>query len=127
MGNLLEKMKNLRKKFSEMEEVKKSDDGLGSGPSSPQPQTSSRGGRGRARGGRGRGKGRGKLGNDGEEEDWSMQKYDFEAPDIKQAVDSHKPNFVKAEKRVFEKSDGNQSDEQEKESEKKKKDSFKKV
>ena len=56
-----------------------------------------------------------------------MQKYDFEAPDIKQAVDSHKPNFVKAEKRVFEKSDGDQSDEQEKESEKKKKDSFKKV
>ena len=56
-----------------------------------------------------------------------MQKYDFEAPDIKQAVDSHKPNFVNAEKRVFEKSDGDQSDEQEKESEKKKKDSFKKV
>ena len=25
-----------------------------------------------------------------------MQKYDFEAPDIKAAVDSHKPNFVKA-------------------------------
>ena len=124
--NLLEKMKNLKKKFSEMEE-KKTEEGKGSGPSSPQPQPSSRGGRGRGRGGRGRGRGRGKLVNEADEE-WSMQKYDFEAPDIQEALEGHKPNFVKAPKRVFEKSDGYYEEGQEEdEKPKKKESSFKKV
>ena len=126
--NLLEKMKNLKKKFSEMEE-KKTEEAQGSGPSSPQPQPSSRG-RGRGRGGRGRGRGRGKPVNE-EDEEWSMQKYDFEAPDIQEALEGHKPNFVKPEKRVFEK--GYYSEEEKKEdgaeAEKPKKDDsgFKKV
>ena len=111
--NLLEKMKNLKKKFSEMEE-KKTEEGQGSGPSSPQPQPSSRG-RGRGRGGRGRGRGRGKPVNE-EDEEWSMQKYDFEAPDIQEALEGHKPNFVKPAKRVFEK--GYNSEEEKKEDEK---------
>ena len=40
-----------------------------------------------------------------------MQKYDFDAPDIKAAVDSHKPNFVKAAEALSEKN----SDEEKKE------------
>ena len=81
----------------------------GSGPSSP--QSSARGGGGRGRGGRGRGRPRGKKNKEGDDE-WSMQKYDFEAPDVKEKVESHKPNFVKT--------DGDDA-------EKEKKNTFKKV
>ena len=77
-------------------------------------------------GGRGRGRGRAKPGHEDDEE-WSMQKYDFEAPDIKAAVDSHKPNFVKAavsEKNLEEKKEEDKSAE---DSELKTKSTFKKV
>merc|ERR1711874_295748 len=58
----------------------------------------------------------------GEEEDsnnedgeggWSLKKYDFDAPDVKETVKDHKPNFVKAPRRVFEKHDGYYSEEDE--------------
>ena len=94
-------MKNLKKKFSEMaedEEKKASSGQEGSGPSSPQPSASTRGGRGRGRGrGRTRGRRRSGEGEEGETKEWSLQKYDFEAPDIQKAIEGHKPNFVKAE------------------------------
>merc|ERR1719470_779714 len=108
---LLQKMKNLRKKISKMEDDKV-EDAAASGPTS-----SGRGGRGRGRGprGRGRGRGRGKAGSGSEDDEWSMKKYDFDAPDIKEAVESHKPNFVKAPRRVFEKHDGYYSEEEEEE------------
>lgn len=116
---LLQKMKNLRKKISKMED--KVEDVV-SGSTSPMPVSSGsgRGGRGRGRigRGRGRGRGRGKTGSGSEDDEWSMKKYDFDAPDIKEAVESHKPNFVKAPRRVFEKHDGYYSeDEEEKEHE----------
>merc|ERR1719470_1677 len=113
---LLEKMKNLRKKLLKVED-KADDAGATSGTISPQPINSGRGGRGRGRGprGRGRGRGRGKAGSGSEEDEWSMKKYDFDAPDIKEAVESHKPNFVKAPRRVFEKHDGYYSEEEEEE------------
>merc|ERR1711892_90589 len=115
---LLQKMKNLRKKMSKMEDEKVNEDIVpASGITSPQPNTSARGGRGRGRGarGRGRGRGRGKPGSGSDEDEWSMKKYDFDAPDIKEAVESHKPNFVKAPRRVFEKHDGYYSEEEEEE------------
>ena len=45
---------------------------------------------------------------DDEEQDW---KYDFDAPDVADLVKDHKPNFVKAPKRCFEKTEGYYSDE----------------
>merc|ERR1712096_3528 len=115
---LLEKMKNLRKKISKME-GDKVEDASGSGTTSPQPTSTGRGGRGRGRGprGRGRGRGRGKNGSGSDEDEWSMKKYDFEAPDMKDVVEGHKPNFVKAPRRVFEKHDGYYSEEGEEEGE----------
>eukprot|EP00092_Neocalanus_flemingeri_P029154 GFUD01031643.1.p1 GENE.GFUD01031643.1~~GFUD01031643.1.p1 ORF type:complete len:1246 (+),score=549.28 GFUD01031643.1:40-3777(+) len=109
---LLEKMKNLRKKISKMEDDKVEDASV-AGPTSPQPTSTGRGGRGRGRGprGRGRGRGRGKAGSGSEEDEWSMKKYDFDAPDMKEFVEGHKPNFVKAPRRVFEKHDGYYSEE----------------
>merc|ERR1712096_387876 len=76
-------------------------------------------GRGGGRGprGRGRGRGRGKTGSGSDEDEWSMKKYDFEAPDMKDVVEGHKPNFVKAPRRVFEKHDGYYSEEGEEEGE----------
>jgi len=117
---LLQKMKNLRNKISKMED-KVEDPASTSGTTSPQP-ASGRGGRGRGRGprGRGRGRGRGKNGSGSDDDDWSMKKYDFDAPDIKEAVESHKPNFVKAPRRVFEKHDGYYSEEEEDDKEDKK-------
>ena len=59
-----------------------------------------------------------------------MQKYDFEAPDIKAAVDSHKPNFVKAATAVSEKNSEEENKEGEKsaeDSESKAKSTFRKV
>jgi hypothetical protein len=70
-----------------------------------EPEGASRG-RGRGRGGRGRGRG-----EDGRE--WSLKKYDFEAPDMEATLREHKPNFVKAPRRVFEKHGGYYSDEEE--------------
>jgi hypothetical protein len=68
-------------------------------------------GRGRGRGGRG-GRGRG-GGADGEEgREWSLKKYDFESPDMQATLRDHKPNFVKAPRRVFEKHGGYYSDEE---------------
>merc|ERR1712179_885262 len=109
---LLLKMKNLRNKISKMED-KVEDPTSTSGTTSPQP-ASGRGGRGRGRGprGRGRGRGRGKTGSGSDDDEWSMKKYDFDAPDMKEAVESHKPNFVKAPRRVFEKHDGYYSEEE---------------
>merc|ERR1711910_279522 len=77
-----------------------------SGTTSPQPA------RGRGPRGRGRGRGRGKTGSGSDDDEWSMKKYDFDAPDMKEAVESHKPNFVKAPRRVFEKHDGYYSEEE---------------
>jgi len=113
---LLEKMKNLRKKLLKVED-KADDAGATSGTTSPQPINSGRGGRGRGRAprGRGRGRGRGKAGSGSDDDEWSMKKYDFDAPDIKEAVESHKPNFVKAPRRVFEKHDGYYSEDEEEE------------
>merc|ERR1712083_812583 len=102
---LLQKMKNLRNKISKMED-KVEDPASTSGTTSPQP-VGGRGGRGRGRGPRGRGK----TGSGSDDDEWSMKKYDFDAPDIKEAVESHKPNFVKAPRRVFEKHDGYYSEE----------------
>merc|ERR1712083_423014 len=103
---LLQKMKNLRNKISKMED-KVEDPASTSGTTSPQP-VGGRGGRGRGRGPRGRGK----TGSGSDDDEWSMKKYDFDAPDIKEAVESHKPNFVKAPRRVFEKHDGYYSEEE---------------
>ena len=47
---------------------------------------------------------------DDEDQDW---KYDFDAPDVADLVKDHKPNFVKAPKRCFEKTDGYYSDQEE--------------
>merc|ERR1719167_342326 len=99
-------MKNLRKKISIMEEKKTEES---SGKVSP-PLVSAGRGRGRGRGPRGSGRGRGRNGRDIEDGDWSMKKYDFDAPDMKDVVEGHKPNFVKAPRRVFEKHDGYYSD-----------------
>merc|ERR550519_2227313 len=120
-------MKNLRKKFSEMEDSKTEEE-RNSNPGSPQPSV--RGGRGRGRGGgRGRGRGRAKPGQEDDEE-WSMQKYDFDAPDIKAAVDSHKPNFVKAAEALSEKNSAEEKKEENnpaEDSEVKTKSTFRKV
>merc|ERR1712142_461358 len=107
---LLQKMKNLRKKISKMEDKKEEVEDSAKAISPP-PGISGRGGRGRGPRGRGRGKGRGKAGSGSDEDEWSMKKYDFDAPDVKDAVESHKPNFVKAPRRVFEKHDGYYSEE----------------
>jgi len=107
---LLLKMKNLRNKISKMEDQKEEVE-VSSKAISPPPGISGRGGRGRGPRGRGRGKGRGKVGSGSDEDEWSMKKYDFDAPDVKEAVESHKPNFVKAPRRVFEKHDGYYSEE----------------
>ena len=71
----------------------------------------------RARAGRGRRR-RGRRGE--EDSEWSLKKYDFDAPDIAEKIKDHKPKFVKAPKRVFEKHDGyysNSSDDSEQGSE----------
>merc|ERR1739848_643199 len=101
-------MKNLKQKFSKMEDE--------SGKDKPEGIATSGRGRGRGRGGRGRGRGKvaENSGSDLEEGEssWSLRKYDFEAPDVKESVKDHKPNFVKAPRRVFEKHDGYYSEDE---------------
>ncbi|XP_023336267.1 trichohyalin [Eurytemora carolleeae] len=92
---LLQKMKNLRNKISNK---MVSDDS----PALEAAAEVSGRGRARARGRGGKGRGRG----DGEDNSWSLKKYDFEAPDMEEQIKDHKPNFVKAPRRVFEKHDG---------------------
>lgn len=56
-----------------------------------------------------------------------MQKYDFDAPDIKDAVESHKPNFVKDQPKSSEKQDENDSNNDKMESKEEPKSTFKRV
>lgn len=56
------------------------------------PESSGRGRGGRGRGRSGRGRGRGEV-----DKEWSLNKYDFEAPDIAEKVKDHKPNLLKKE------------------------------
>jgi len=82
---LLQKMKNLKNKISTKMEKESA-----SGYTPPESSGRGRGGRGRGRSGRGRGRGE-------VDKEWSLNKYDFEAPDIAEKVKDHKPNLLKKE------------------------------
>ena len=88
---LLQKMKNLKNKISSKMESEKKAEKTGAGEGGASPKTSASSSSGRGRGGRGRGRaGRGVR---PEEKEWSLNKYDFEAPDVAETVKDHKPNI----------------------------------
>ena len=136
---LLERMRNLKSKMRKIEEEKKDNDEESKVGQDAPPHGGRGGGGGRGRGGRGRGRGRGRSrwlktvdtvvffavltseiklfllrrggagSGDDDDQDW---KYDFDAPDVADLVKDHKPNFVKAPKRCFEKTEGYYSDQE---------------
>merc|ERR1712168_657669 len=103
-AELLQKMRNLRNKISSKVEVAAAEVVAEGSETVAESDSKVRNtGRGRRK----------KKDDDG---DWSLKKYDFEAPDIAETVKDHKPKFVKAPKRVFEKHDGYYSKSEESES-----------
>merc|ERR1711872_97444 len=111
---LLQKIKNLRSSMSTKLESslnRSSESNAASSAATPTELASVNRGHVRTKGRR-KGKPRGGVaaGEDEEDNDWSLKKYDFEAPDMEATVKDHKPNFVKAPRRVFEKHDGYYSD-----------------
>merc|ERR1712173_24022 len=102
-AELLAKMRNLRNKISSKVDVAAAEADAEGGETAVETDSKVRT------------TGRGRRKKKEEDGDWSLKKYDFEAPDIAETVKDHKPKFVKAPKRVFEKHDGyySKSDESE--------------
>lgn len=111
---LLQKIKNLRSSMSTKLESslnRSSESNAASSAATPTETASVNRGHVRTKGRRkGKPRGGAAAGEDEEDNDWSLKKYDFEAPDMEATVKDHKPNFVKAPRRVFEKHDGYYSD-----------------